>query len=394
MEFRLFFDWEGEEIQRGFELLQREYEGGKVGYYHLPELSRAYLKWEPEVEYREVVVVGIGGSSLGAKAVYHLNAPYYPVKPLFFLENPDPVDLLSQLQKLTNPLFFVISKSGKTIETISILKYLISHFGLKPGAKNLKIITGKESPLDKFGEEWRLERFYIPDNVGGRFSVLSSVGILPLKSAGFPIGLLLKGAEEFRNSFFAGREEHLLKKGAFYATNWEKFPINVLFAYGTLLNYFKEWYVQLFGESLGKEGREIMPVGHIGSIDQHSFLQLLMEGLPNKSVTFLKIAHFGKNLQIPNLSLPGLEMTNFTNGSLFEELINLEEKATLESLKSRGLVLDEIVLPQVDLYRTGKLIFYYQLLTSLIGALWGIDTYNQNGVEMGKRILPTLFQRG
>jgi glucose-6-phosphate isomerase len=87
-------------------------------------------------------------------------------------------------------------------------------------------------------------------------------------------------------------------------------------------------------------------------------------------------------------------MTNFTNGSLFEELINLEEKATLESLKSRGLVLDEIVLPQVDLYRTGKLIFYYQLLTSLIGALWEIDTYNQNGVEMGKRILPTLFQRG
>ncbi|MEO1941490.1 MAG: glucose-6-phosphate isomerase, partial [Campylobacterales bacterium] len=368
--------------------------GRKIGYYHLPEEGERWLNWEPDLEFSEVVVVGIGGSSLGTKAVYDLNRHFYPnLKPIYFLENPDPLELEEKVAKIQNPLFFVISKSGRTVETISILKFLIRRFQLGPRNRRLKVITGTGSPLDRFGKEWGLERFPIPEGVGGRFSVLSPVGLIPLKSAGFPVGELLDGGKNFRDSFFRREQEHLLIKGAFYADNWEKYPINVLFAYSTSLQYFKEWYVQLLGESLGKEGRELMPVGHLGSIDQHSFLQLLMEGVPNKSVTFLKIANFHRGLKIPNLSLPGLEAQNFVNSRPFEELINLEERATLEALKGRGLILDEIVVPEVNLYSTGQLIFYYQLLTSLIGGIWGIDTYNQEGVEVGKRLLPLLFNR-
>lgn len=359
----------------------------------MPEESLSLLNWKPSIEFDEVVVVGIGGSSLGAKAVYHLNRHYYPVKPLYFLENPDPLDILEQVERLKRPLFFVISKSGKTIETISIFKFLVERFQIKEGDPRVKIVTSSGSPLDRLGEEWELERFSIPRNVGGRFSVMSGVGVLPLLAAGFPVEELLKGGAEFRDRFFAGQEEHLAIKGAFYGDNWERYPINVLFAYSTSLNFFKEWYVQLLGESLGKGGKEIMPVGHIGSIDQHSFLQLLMEGIPNKTVTFLKIERFGRDVKIPPLSLPHLEETDFVNGRLFEELINFEERATLEVVKSRGVV-DEITLPKVDLYLTGQLLFYYQLLTSFIGAVLEVDTYNQEGVEAGKRLLPLIFKKG
>lgn len=393
VDFFLHFDYTSPTVEIGFKKVKEEWRQGKVGYYRLPELSQQLLKWKPNVEFSEVVVVGIGGSSLGAKGVYHLNRHFYSVKPLIFLENPDPIDILEKVEGITSPLFFIISKSGRTIETISIFKYLIYRFGLKPGDCRVKIVTDRGSPLDRLGEEWKLERFFIPSGVGGRFSVMGSVGVLPLLAVGFPVEEMLEGGATFRDSFFKGNEFHLAIKGAFYGERWADYPINVLFAYSTTLNYFKEWYVQLLGESLGKREREIMPVGHIGSIDQHSFLQLLMEGIPNKTLTFLKIANFKRQVVIPSISLPNLATTDFINGYPFEELINFEERATLEVVKKRAIV-DEITLPEVNLHTTGQLLFYYKLLTSFIGQVMGIDTYNQNGVEAGKQLLPKLFQKG
>ena len=392
MKFDLYFEYENKtkEKEAYFNVL-KEFESGKIGYYHLPETSEKFLNTDfSDIDYDEVVVIGIGGSSLGTKAIYEM-VKDETTKPLFFLENPDPKDIKDKLSKIKKPLIFVISKSGKTIETISIFKKVINHFNLKENAKNLKIITDENSPLDKFAKEWNLQSFHIPKNVGGRFSVLSAVGIIPLLAAGiYPKNLLL-GAKEFRDDFFDKKEWHLCKKAAFYSENYKEYPINVLFAYSTLLNSFKEWFVQLFGESLGKNGKEIMPVGHIGSIDQHSFLQLLMEGMGRKTITFIKVNSFETPLIIPEIKLPHLEATDFVNGHSFEELINKECEATKEALLAKEYPIDEIVIDDLSLKNIGKLIMYYEMLTSAIGSLLEINTYNQPGVELGKTILRNKF---
>ena len=392
MKFNIYFEYENKNKEKkAYENILKEYESKEIGYYHLPESSEQFLNVDfSDIEYDEVIVIGIGGSSLGTKAIYQMIKDE-TTKPIFFLENPDPRDLKDKLSKIKKPLVFVISKSGKTIETISIFKKVINHFKLKPNAKNLKIITDKNSPLDKFSESWKLDSFHIPKNVGGRFSVLSAVGVIPLLASGIYTKNLLIGAKEFRDDFFNKKEWHLCTKASFYAQNYKKYSINVLFAYSTLLNSFKEWFVQLFGESLGKNGKEIMPVGHIGSIDQHSFLQLLMEGMGHKTITFIKVNSFETPLIIPDIKLPYLEATDFVNGHSFEELINKECEATKEALMAKEYPIDEIIIDDLSLKNIGKLIMYYEMLTSAIGSLLEINTYNQPGVELGKTILKNKF---
>ena len=392
MKFNIYFEDENKtkEKEAYFNLL-KEFESKKIGYYHLPEKSMDFLNIDfSSIDYEEVVVIGIGGSSLGTKAIYEMIKDKN-TKPMYFLENPDPIDIKNKLSHIKKPLTFVISKSGKTIETISIFKKFLTHFNLNTNSNNLKVITDKDSPLDKFAKEWKLESFHIPKNVGGRFSVLSAVGIIPLLAAGIYPKNLLVGAKEFRDDFFNKKEWHLCKKATFYAMNYKKYPVNVLFAYSTLLNSFKEWFVQLLGESLGKNGKEIMPVGHIGSIDQHSFLQLLMEGMGKKTITFIKVNSFETPLIIPDIKLPHLEATNFVNGASFEELINKECESTKEALLAKEYPIDEIIIDDLSLKNIGKLIMYYEMLTSAIGSLLGINTYNQPGVEIGKVILRNKF---
>lgn len=392
MKFELLFKSESKKEQKAYENILKEFESEKIGYYHLPETSQKFLNIDfSGIEYEEVIVIGIGGSSLGTKTVYKMAVEYSP-KPMIFLENPDPIDISSKLKTIKNPLIFVISKSGRTIETLSIFKKVINHFNLKPKSKNIKIITDKNSPLDKFAASWELESFHIPENVGGRFSVLSAVGIVPLLACGIHPKELLEGAKEFRDSFFEKKQWHLCTKAALYADNHKDYPVNILFAYSNILENFAAWFVQLFGESLGKDGKEIMPVGHIGSIDQHSFLQLLMEGMGKKTVTFLKINDFKNNLTIPDIKLPHLDATDYVNSHKFEKLINKECEATKEALISTNkYFIDEISIDNLNLKTTGKLIMYYEMLTSAIGSLLEINTYNQPGVELGKTILKNKF---
>jgi len=390
MKYQLYFEYKKQESEnKAFENVLNEFKSKKIGYYHLPETSQKFLDLNFDIDFEEIVVMGIGGSSLGTKTIYTLFKD--KLKKMIFLENPDPIDIEDKIKDIKKPLFFVISKSGKTIETLSIFKEIIKRFNLQKEAKNLKVITDENSPLDKFAKEWEIESFHIPHNVGGRFSVLSAVGVVPLKAAGLNVKNLLNGAKEFRDSFFDGNEWHLIKKASFYAENYKTYPVNVMFAYSTLLADFKAWFVQLFGESLGKDGKEIMPVGHIGSIDQHSFLQLLMEGMGGKTITFVNIEDFGKDLEIPDIKLSHLEATDFVNSHTFNELINKECEATLEALLSKNYPIDKITISKITEENIGNLIMYYEILTSAIGSLLGINTYNQPGVELGKQILKNKF---
>ncbi|MGD9968892.1 MAG: glucose-6-phosphate isomerase [Sulfuricurvum sp.] len=393
-------------IENGFEAIREEAGSRKIGYYALPKDSLELIKplnalrETIERRYHTIAVVGIGGSSLGIKAIERLLRPSTPnAKKIVYLENSDPVSILSEIAQIEpqKTLFLVISKSGGTVETLSIFKRLIATFNLEiSGSDQIKIISDEGSILSRFADENSLQRFVIPDNVGGRFSVLSAVGIVPLTLAGYDTTAILKGAEDFLERFWSRKEEHVLQKAAYYVEHSELFPINVLFGYSDMFEEFGKWIVQLWGESLGKRNRRgervgLTPISLIGSVDQHSFLQLIIEGPLNKTVTFMHIAHSEEQLMIPDISLQHLEKSDFVNGQSFNTLINAQCMATMKSVIESDVSVDEIVWEIINEESVGEMIVYYELLTSISGSLLNVNTYDQPGVEAGKKILFDYF---
>jgi glucose-6-phosphate isomerase len=395
---KLYFDIADTKTRsKAFSALQKERE--YIGYYDLPDQDisplDAYCNTIPDT-VTTIVVIGIGGSSLGAKAVYEFIRPIKKLKrALYFFESTDPVNIKSLLSQidLERTHFLVISKSGTTVETFSIYKYIYS---LHTDPSAYTFITDPNSPLEKYAKSIDASVLHLPNNVGGRFSVLSTVGLVPLALCGIDIKALLEGAKGIKESFFnAGYMQNaLLNKAVYYAKHHAQYHINCLFAYSESLKYFCEWYVQLWGESLGKHQRHsafhvgLTPIGLIGPKDQHSFLQLIMEGTRDKSVTFIKIDDFNDDITIPDITLPHLESLDVLNGLPFERLINMQCDSVMEALlNEKDIPIDAITIPKTDEANIGALIFYYELLTSLVGELIDVNTYDQPGVEAGKIIL-------
>jgi len=395
---KLYFDITAPKTQHhALRAIEKERES--IGYYHLPDQDLtpilSYAEHIP-THIEQIAVIGIGGSSLGAKAVYAFLKPVEnPSRRLLFFESTDPINITTQLAQidLSKTHFLVISKSGTTVETFAIYKYI---FSLHNDPSSYTFITDPDSPLEAYATTIGASVLHLPNNVGGRFSVLSSVGLLPLAMTGIDIKALLHGAKQVKESFFGAgyMQETLLKKAAFYAKHHAQYHINCLFAYSESLKYFCEWYVQLWGESLGKHQRHsafhvgLTPIGLIGPKDQHSFLQLIMEGTRDKSVTFIKIEDFNTNITIPNITLPHLETLDVLNDLPFEKLINMQCDSVLEAILAQDdIPVDLIRIPQANAANMGALIFYYELLTSLVGELIDVNTYDQPGVEAGKIIL-------
>ncbi len=401
-----------DDINTLYDALKQEENSGDVGYYNLPhdnaveEIKAFCTDYDFEKRgIKNIAVLGIGGSSLGTKAIDALleHGENRNDMNLIYFENVDPNEIVRNFQNLLfeETFFIVISKSGGTIETTSHLKFILHSFNIALESDAFKehfvFITDENSPLDRFGADFGVKRFYIPLNVGGRFSVFTPVGLLPLHIVGYDIEKLLEGAGELRASFFAKEEDTLCKKALFYAKNHEEIPINVLFSYSSAFSYFNDWYVQLWGESLGKiniDGSKVglTPIGIIGSVDQHSFLQLIIEGAGDKSVTMIKVKKFANDLVIPDISLPYLEKNDFINTHSFTELINAQCDATMQSIIDQNIPVDTIEIEKLDEKNAGYMIFYYELLTSLVGNLLRVNTYDQPGVELGKVILKKKFE--
>jgi glucose-6-phosphate isomerase len=398
------------EMLNAYQKILAEKKEGISGYFTLGEDSLpimedalAYAKTNSFVKNSDtIVIIGIGGSSLGTKAIdsifKHKNKN---VKKILFLENPDEIDLSEKLDLIDKEktLFIVVSKSGSTIETISIFKEIIERFSLDfsdGDREQVMVITDESSNLHKFAEHYGIKSYFIPKNVGGRFSVLSAVGVVPLTIAGYDVKSILEGASLMVERFFSGKENHLLKKAALLSAHKKETPMNVIFSYANCLEDFTKWYVQLWGESLGKIDKHgnhtgLTPIGHIGSVDQHSFLQLIMQGPRDKSVTFIKVDDFEKEMKIPNINLKFLEKTDYINGYSFNELIDGECEATKESIVKQGINVDKITMGSLEEKNVGELILYYELLTSLCGIMLKVNTYDQPGVEVGKQILVSKF---
>ena len=404
-----FYDlnYKQDEVNELFQKIKSEYTAKEVGYYHLLDskevINQINTYANTTTWVKTIVVVGIGGSSLGTKAIHELLCTSHDSdKNIRFLESVGPNAVKQVLGDIdfNETLFLIISKSGTTIETISNFKYVLEKFNVNLEEEQFKkhfvYITDVDSKLDKFAKSRDLKVFYIPLNVGGRFSVLSSVGLLPLALLGYNIEELLSGAKLLRERFFSLRYDNLIKKALFLANNSIHRPVNALFSYSSTFRYFNDWYVQLWGESLGKidkNGKRVglTPVGLVGSIDQHSFLQLLTEGPIDKSLTFIKVDDFQNDIKIPKISIEFLEDCDYINGYSFNHLINAQCDATMQSVIQSGISVDLIEVDDFSEKNIGFLIFYYELLTSLTALAMDINAYDQPGVEIGKKILKEKF---
>ena len=386
-----------------FERIKAERKG--VGYYDLPYQDTIEIKeYARSITKKYIVVLGIGGSSLGAKAIYEfLLSSKNVTKDLLFLETIDPLKINFSLQSvdLSDAQFVIISISGNTIETISIFKYLNSLVEID--RTNCTIISEAKSTLTQFANKNNIKVFDLAENVGGRFSVFSVAGLVPLAMVGIDIDNILNGCKRVSESFFAQEDYYkpIIRKARFLVENKSKFNINVVFSYSSLLESFNKWYIQLWAESLGKVNvngtrQALTPIGLVGPVDQHSFLQMIMDGVRDKTVTFIKIDDLKDSSSIPkdvSNKFDGLSW-RCAEGVSFNELLNMQADATIQSVQEQeNIPCDVVSIRTVDEYNIAKLMFSYQLLVSCIGAFLQINTYDQPGVEYGKINLSEQFMQ-
>ncbi|MGP1485463.1 MAG: glucose-6-phosphate isomerase [Campylobacter sp.] len=382
-----------------------EFKSGKIGYYHLPELGSEILSSIKAIDQKfshikTIVLVGIGGSSLGVKALKSMLSASKKNndRELFFLDNVDAFSFDSLISKLdfNQTLFIISSKSGTTIETITLYKCILGYFNPTNLSKNFLIITDPNSPLEIYAKANGIDFFNIPKNVGGRFSVLSAIGLVPLTLCGYDTSALLEGAKACKERFLDQKDDKIFTKAYHYATH-SNAKINVVFSYCDRLVLFNDWYVQLWAESLGKKkGYKrygLTPVGLVGSRDQHSFLQLIMDGVKDKTVTFIKVKDQNSATKTPEIKMQNLQDCDFVNGVSLNELLNSQCDATMHALIQEGISVDTIQIDKLDEWHSGYLMYYYELLTSATGIMFGINTYDQPGVETGKRILKAMLEK-
>ncbi len=397
-EFQLLFE-------KGMKFAEEIERDDAIGFTDLPEEDR-YVKQAKAVAERlpegidTLLVLGIGGSALGAKMVRDCFSEELSKK-LIVLDNVDPYTI-HNVAKSINPektVINVISKSGSTVEPISQFKFFYNLFEVELGReetlKRIVITTDiSKGNLRKVAEELEILSLEVPENVGGRFSVLTPVGIFPLEYCGIDTELLLKGALKQKLS---GKETAVTGAVLDYLFYKQGKNIKVLFIYSDRLYRFGEWYLQLFGESLGKRfdrnGKEVT-VGATGVLakgvtDQHSQVQLYREGPDDKLFAFFKV-NKKIDVLIPE-SFSQFEGFSYLNGKTFSQLMDAECEGTMQALENTGRPLILYQIEEINLETMGGLIYLFELQTAVCGYLYNINPFDQPGVEEGKLIAKKLL---
>lgn len=355
-----------------------------------------------------IVVLGIGGSALGASAMNAALGPLFPAwergagAQLHVLDSPDP-DLLGSFFEqvpIKRTHFNVISKSGGTLETSAqFLKAWdavrrVENSDDRARARFTLTTDPAGGHFRALAESEGFQTLPVPPGVGGRFSVLSSVGLFPAAAAGFDVESLLEGAAKTdRNLRAAAPEEDpaLLWALAHVLHMEAGRSIHVHFPYAHRLRLLADWYAQLWAESLGKRhnlaGEEVhvgpTPVRAVGPTDQHSQVQLYAEGPDDKVYTFLKLRKFAREVPVP---APFADSPAFTHlrGREFGALVEAERQGTEVALRQAGRPLSVIEMCGVDAFHVGQYFQFMEVATALAGGMMGIDPFNQPGVESGK----------
>ena len=364
------------------------------------------------------VVLGIGGSALGPMAVFqalcHLHHNELPKSkrkaPKFYVEdNVDPERMAALLDVIDvkKTMFNVITKSGSTSETMSQYLIIMSILKEKLGADASKHIIATTSEtkgnLIKIAKQEGLKTFYIPDGVGGRFSELCPVGLLPAAVLGINIKQMLQGAafmDKKCSSDKCEKNPALMAALLQYIAMEKGCNISVMMPYADSLKLMADWYAQLWGESLGKaidlDGKKVnvgqTPVKALGVTDQHSQVQLYTEGPFDKVITLIGVDAYRKEVVISD-GCKDIPSVNFLCGHTMNELITAEMNATEYALTRSGRLNNRIMLPEVNAFNLGQLMMFFMLQTAYTGALLNIDTFNQPGVEEGKNATYALLGR-
>ena len=396
--------------------LNRQRATGQTPYRDLPYNEKypadvKRLAGQLEGECENFVVLGIGGSALGNIALQTALNPYmynlddaqrHGNPRLFVFDNIDPAQFAGFLDgvrpKLDKTIFNVISKGGQAAETasqfLSVRQTLEQALG--PDAPKEHIIATtdpKQGPLRKIADELGFRTLEVPPGVGGRFSVLSPVGLLSAVMCGIDIDSLLAGAcdmdkrvscdDFYKNpaAIIAAINRHYYDRGK---------RISVMMPYSYALKDLADWYRQLWAESLGKRrdlaGRDVYigltPVKALGATDQHSQVQLYREGPNDKLFTFLQVNKFSRDVEIGR-ALGATEL-DYLAGTKMSKLLNSEKFATEYSLLESKRPCLTVIFPEVNAYTVGQFIYLFEVTTSFAGALFGINPYDQPAVELGK----------
>ncbi|MCB5265424.1 MAG: glucose-6-phosphate isomerase [Candidatus Cloacimonetes bacterium] len=375
-----------------------------LGFYDLPEQDTTRITdfvaaLDPKFE--NMVVLGIGGSALGNKALYSaLKTEARLKRKVYVYDNVDPVylhELLSEID-LEKTVFNVVTKSGTTAETMSgymiVLDILKQKFP-QDYQKRLIITTDKEKGfLRQVVKSEGFASFVVPDNVGGRFSVLTDVGLLSSAFAGIDIKALLKGAAGMRETSEIKditQNPPLLNGLLHFLYMRDGKNISVMMPYSNSLYDFADWYRQLWAESLGKRydvsGREIYvgqtPVKALGTTDQHSQIQLYTQGPNDKVITFITVEKWNHDYVIPNIH-PDRGEVNYLGGKKLSQLLNAERLATEYALCKAQRPNANLVFPEINAENLGAAIMMYEIQTVFTGKLLNINPLDQPGVEDGK----------
>ena len=354
-----------------------------------------------------LVVDGIGGSALGALA---LETAFRPRRRLAVLDNVDPEGVAAKLAGLDpeRTAVNVITKSGSTAETMANLLVVLGWMErrLGPGhARRWSATTDpKRGDLRTLAERLGIPILAVPENVGGRFSVLTPVGLVPAAFLGIDIEELMQGARDMRTHCWSQPAESnagVLGAALLHALATTRGrSIQVLMPYADALVHLADWYRQLWAESLGKRldraGRVVetgqTPVVSVGATDQHSQVQLYMEGPHDKVVSFLEVERFRREVKIPKHHAD-LASLGYLGGRTLGELIAAERRGTQIALTAAGRPNFTWRLPQVSPHVMGQLIFLFEFQTALSGELYDIDAFDQPGVEAGKVATYALMGR-
>lgn len=369
----------------------------ELAFLDLPQQNTSQIKEIGRIgsKFDNFIILGIGGSALGPRSIVEALSPFhnYLKKPrVFVYDNVDPMTLKNILETadLKKSLINVISKSGSTAETAAsfmILWNKLKELGL-PADKHMIITTDPEKGnLRKIVNDYNLKSLPIHSGVVGRYSVLSPVGLLTAEVAGIDSDELLKGAKDIGqrclNSNLFENPALLISSASFLLQNLKNRNITVMLPYSDRLKSFSEWFCQLWAESLGKNGKGLTPYPSIGTTDQHSQLQAWMEGPENFVVIFISIEDYGVDIEIPNIfnEIDGL---GYLGGHSLSELIKIEQEATEIALAKNYKPSLTINLPKIDAYHLGQLFHFFSIATAMTGFLYGINPFNQPGVEEGK----------
>jgi len=392
---------------------------GEYGFYNLGRQDRTVTAIRRFAEgvgqaYDHVLVLGIGGSALGTKALVNALRPaawneltddareFFPR--ITVLENVDPSSVGGALRRIDprRVLVNVISKSGGTAETLAqylvVRAWLDEALGPDAASRHLALTTDPtEGPLRQIAEKEGIAALEVPPEIGGRFSVLTSVGLLPAALVGIDIAGLIAGANRVLER--AEQESLLHNPAALYAAlhwaadTWLGARIHVVMPYSDRLKELAAWYCQLWAESLGKRVDRRGAIVHtgptpapaIGATDQHSQVQLYMEGPYDKLVAFLRVDHPGEDLAIPGREgLP--EAMAYLPGHTLGELLLAELESTSVALARMGRMNLTLSVPSLTAETVGELIMFFQVATGFAGAWYGINPFDQPGVELGKRL--------